>query len=101
MIATASKGNHTVLHELGADVAIDYRDANVADQIMGETRGRGVDASFDTAGGNVPVSTLVTRPFGRIATILPPDGPSTLVVANKGAGAGAAVFGGDGVGAVV
>jgi NADPH:quinone reductase len=84
VIATASKGNHTVLHELGADVAIDYRDTNVADQIMGETRGRGVDASFDTAGGNVPVSTLVTRPFGRIATILPPDGDlSALYTKNQ------------------
>ena len=84
VIATASKGNHTVLHELGADVSIDYRDANVAEQIMGETRGRGVDASFDTAGGNVPVSTLVTRPFGRIATILPPDGDlSALYTKNQ------------------
>ncbi len=74
VIATASKANHSVLHELGADVAIDYRDADAADRIMREAGGRGVDASFDTAGGNVSMSTLVTRPFGRIATILPPDG---------------------------
>ncbi|HEU6441514.1 MAG TPA: zinc-binding dehydrogenase, partial [Microvirga sp.] len=74
VIATASRANHSVLHELGADVAIDYRDADAADRIMREAGGRGVDASFDTAGGNVPMSTLVTRPFGRIATILPPNG---------------------------
>jgi len=74
VIATASKGNHAALRELGADLAIDYRDSDIADQIMGETGNRGVDASFDTAGGNVALSTLVTRPFGRIATILPPDG---------------------------
>jgi len=74
VIATAGKANHSALHELGADVAIDYRDADAADRIMNETGGRGVDAAFDTAGGNVPMSTLVTRPFGRIATILPPNG---------------------------
>jgi NADPH2:quinone reductase len=84
VIATASKANHAALHELGADVAIDYREADVADRIMRETDGRGVDASFDTAGGNVPLSTLVTRPFGRIATILPPDGDlSALYTKNQ------------------
>jgi len=84
VIATASKGNHAALRELGADLAIDYRDSDIADQIMGETGNRGVDASFDTAGGNVALSTLVTRPFGRIATILPPDGDlSALYTKNQ------------------
>lgn len=84
VIATASKANHTALHELGADVAIDYRNADVVDQILDETGGRGVDASFDTAGGNVSMSTLATRPFGRIATILPPDGDlSALYTKNQ------------------
>ena len=46
--------------------------------------GAGVDASFDTAGGNVPMSTLATRPFGRIATILPPTGDlDALYVKNQ------------------
>ncbi|MXQ13778.1 zinc-dependent alcohol dehydrogenase family protein [Microvirga makkahensis] len=74
VIATASRANHSALQELGADVAIDHRDPDAADRIVTETGGRGVDASFDTSGGNVPMSTLVTRPFGRIATILPPNG---------------------------
>lgn len=74
VIATASKANHPAMRELGADVAIDYRDPDAAEQILRETGGSGVDAAFDTAGGNVPMSTLVTRPFGRIATILPPNG---------------------------
>ena len=84
VIATASKGNHAALHELGADIAVDYREADAADWILQETNSRGVDASFDTAGGNVPMSTLVTRPFGRIATILPPDGDlSALYTKNQ------------------
>ncbi|MEZ0167201.1 zinc-dependent alcohol dehydrogenase family protein [Microvirga sp. TS319] len=73
VIATASKANHPALRELGADVAIDYRAPDAVERIMKEAGGS-VDAAFDTAGGNVPMSTLVTRPFGRIATILPPNG---------------------------
>jgi NADPH:quinone reductase len=84
VIATASKVNHSAVQELGADVAVDYRDADVAERILGATSGHGVDASFDTAGGNVSLSTLVTRPFGRIATILPPDGDlSALYTKNQ------------------
>ncbi len=79
VIATASQANHASMHDLGADVAIDYRDADAANQILRETGGRGVDASFDTAGGNVGMSTHVTRPFGRIATILPPDGDLSVL----------------------
>ncbi|GEO18885.1 zinc-dependent alcohol dehydrogenase family protein [Microvirga aerophila] len=84
VIATASKANHSAVQELGADVAVDYRDADMAERILGATSGHGVDASFDTAGGNVSLSTLVTRPFGRIATILPPDGDlSALYTKNQ------------------
>jgi NADPH2:quinone reductase len=84
VIVTGSKANHSALHELGADVAVDYRDADVAEQILRATSGHGADASFDTAGGNVSLSTLVTRPFGRIATILPPDGDlSALYTKNQ------------------
>jgi NADPH2:quinone reductase len=84
VIATASKANHPFMREHGADVTIDYRDLDAAEQIVGETGHAGVDASFDTAGGNVAMSTLVTRPFGRIATILPPTGDlSTLYMKNQ------------------
>ncbi|WP_414475784.1 zinc-dependent alcohol dehydrogenase family protein [Microvirga sp. M2] len=83
VIATASKANHPALRELGADVAIDYRAPDAVERIAREAGGS-VDAAFDTAGGNVPMSTLVTRPFGRIATILPPDGDlSALYTKNQ------------------
>lgn len=84
VLATASKANHEAMRDLGADVTLDYRDTDVVDQILREADGAGVDASFDTAGGNVPMSTQVTRPFGRIATILPPTGDlDALYVKNQ------------------
>ncbi|KAA0579764.1 zinc-dependent alcohol dehydrogenase family protein [Azospirillum sp. B21] len=84
VLATASKANHEAMRDLGADVTLDYRDTDVVDQILREAGGAGVDASFDTAGGNVPMSTQVTRPFGRIATILPPTGDlDALYVKNQ------------------
>ena len=84
VIATASEANHSFVQSLGADAVVDYRAANAAEQIMSEAGGSGVDASFDTAGGNVPLSTQVTRPFGRIATILPPTGDlSSLYTKNQ------------------
>jgi NADPH2:quinone reductase len=84
VIATAGAGNQGFLAELGADVAVDYRDPRAAERILAETGGAGVDAAFDTAGGNVGLSTTVTRPFGRIATILPPDGDlSALYTKNQ------------------
>ncbi|MBF5095745.1 zinc-dependent alcohol dehydrogenase family protein [Azospirillum sp. INR13] len=84
VLATASKANHEAMRDLGADVTLDYRDTDVVDQILREAGGAGVDAAFDTAGGNVPMSTQVTRPFGRIATILPPSGDlDALYVKNQ------------------
>ncbi|WP_434622815.1 zinc-dependent alcohol dehydrogenase family protein [Azospirillum sp. B2RO_4] len=84
VLATASKANHEAMRDLGADVTLDYRDTDVMDRILREAGGAGVDAAFDTAGGNVPMSTQVTRPFGRIATILPPTGDlDALYVKNQ------------------
>ncbi|GLR81481.1 zinc-dependent alcohol dehydrogenase family protein (plasmid) [Azospirillum oryzae] len=84
VLATASKANHEAMRDLGADVTLDYRDTDVMDRILREAGGAGVDAAFDTAGGNVPMSTQATRPFGRIATILPPTGDlDALYVKNQ------------------
>lgn len=84
VLATASKANQEAMRDLGADVTLDYRDTDVVDQILREAGGAGVDAAFDTAGGNVPMSTQVTRPSGRIATILPPTGDlDALYVKNQ------------------
>lgn len=83
VIATARKVNNSALQELGADVAVDYRDADVAERTL--------KPQADTASmrrsiqrAEMSLSTLVTRPFGRIATILPPDGDlSALYTKNQ------------------
>jgi NADPH2:quinone reductase len=75
VLATASARNQDVLRELGADVCIDYDAEDFAAVALRETGGRGVDAVFDTTGGDrIKRSLPATRPFGRLATILTPDG---------------------------
>lgn len=75
VLATASARNQDVLRELGADVPIDYGAHDFAEVAMSETGGRGVDAVFDTVGGDlVKRSIPATRPFGRLACILTPEG---------------------------
>lgn len=74
VIASAGAENQEALRTLGAHVAFDYRKEKAADVALRETGGQGVDAVFDTAGGNIPSSVLATRPFGRLATILGVEG---------------------------
>ncbi|BBL94055.1 NADPH:quinone oxidoreductase [Thermus thermophilus] len=74
VIATASAENLPVLKELGADLALDYR-GPWAEEVLKATEGQGVDAALETAGENLVERVIpVVRPFGRIATILPPQG---------------------------
>jgi NADPH2:quinone reductase len=82
VIATAGADNLDTLRRLGADVVLDYRKDDVAAVALRESGGAGVDAVFDTAGGdNIVKSIPATRPFGRLAAILTPAGdlgPFTL-----------------------
>lgn len=74
VIATAGAENLPVLKELGADLALDYR-GPWPEEVLKATEGQGVDAAFETAGENLVERVIpVVRPFGRIATILPPQG---------------------------
>lgn len=74
VIATASEAHLPTLTALGADLALDYR-GPWAQAVFEATEGEGVDAAFETAGeGLVERVIPVVRPFGRIATILPPQG---------------------------
>jgi NADPH:quinone reductase-like Zn-dependent oxidoreductase len=64
VITTASAANHDYVRRLGADEAIDYRSQDFTQVVSG------VDAVFDTVGGEVtPRSFAVLRPGGRFATI--------------------------------
>lgn len=84
VLATAGSENQETLRELGADVAIDYTKDNVVERVQEETAGRGADAAFEIAGENrVARSLPAVRPFGRIATILPPQGDLTALYLNN------------------
>ena len=85
VIATAGSDNQQTLKELGADVAVDYRQDDVAEVVLDDTAGAGVDAVFDAVGGDTVVQSIpYTRPFGRIATILGGRGDFTpLYVKNQ------------------
>ena len=74
VIATASAENLPVLKELGADLTLDYR-GPWAEEVLKATEGQGVDAAFETAGESLVERVIpLVRPFGPIATILPPQG---------------------------
>ena len=71
VLATAGSSNQDTLRELGADVAIDYLKQNPTEVAIEETGGKGVDAVFDTVGGeNLNESLIAIRDFGRAATTL-------------------------------
>jgi NADPH2:quinone reductase len=80
VIATAGPDNQETLRQLGADVAVNYRDGNLADTVLSETGGAGVDAVLDAVGGETVQSSIeFTRPFGRMATILGAQGDLTVM----------------------
>jgi NADPH:quinone reductase-like Zn-dependent oxidoreductase len=64
VVTTASAANHAYVRELGADEAIDYRSEDFTHKLAG------LDAVFDTVGGEVAMrSFTVLRPGGRAAFI--------------------------------
>lgn len=64
VIATASAANHDYVRSLGASEVIDYRAQDFTRRVAG------VDAVFDTAGGDVTTrSFAVLRSGGRLATV--------------------------------
>ncbi|MGZ3496862.1 MAG: zinc-dependent alcohol dehydrogenase family protein [Vulcanimicrobiaceae bacterium] len=78
VLATAGPENQATLKQLGADVTIDYRGQDFAQVANHVTSNAGVDAVFDTVGGDLLArSCSITRPFGRLATILSPEGDLT------------------------
>jgi NADPH2:quinone reductase len=50
--------------ELGADVAIDYRDDDFVARVLEATDGRGVDVAFDSVGGTTTIETFRCMAFG-------------------------------------
>ena len=64
VIATAGSDEKVQFcRDLGADVAINYRDDDFADAVLDATDGRGVDVAFDTVGGAITVQTFRCMAF--------------------------------------
>jgi NADPH2:quinone reductase len=84
VLATAGTENQETLESLGVDVAIDYTQGNVAETVLEDTAGTGVDAVLDAVGGDTVVNSIpATRPYGRIATILGGQGDFTPLYVNN------------------
>lgn len=66
VITTASKKNHDLVQELGADEVIDYHETNFADVL------KEIDLVFDTMGGQVQKDSLnvLKADTGRLITIV-------------------------------
>lgn len=67
VIGTASAFKHDALRTFGVDHAIDYRHANVVEEVQKLTRGRGVDVILDPIGGrSFTESYRMLAPLGRL-----------------------------------
>ena len=78
VLASAGPQNQDTLKQLGADVAIDYTSEDVFEVALDDTGGVGVDATFDTVGGDIIAKSVqATRSFGRLASIISLQGDLT------------------------
>jgi NADPH2:quinone reductase len=78
VLATAGPANQERLRELGADVPLDYQRDDVLAATLEASGGEGVDAVFDTVGGDLlERSQPATRDFGRLGSTLAPSGDFT------------------------
>jgi NADPH:quinone reductase-like Zn-dependent oxidoreductase len=67
VIGTASPLKHDALRAFGVEHVIDYRHANVAEEVRKITRGRGVDVILDPIGGSsFMTSYRMLAPLGRL-----------------------------------
>lgn len=72
VFTTASKRNHKLVKQLGADVAFDYHDKKLADKIRRELGPQGFDAVLDSIGGEATIRNVELMRFcGRIACLNP------------------------------
>jgi NADPH:quinone reductase len=78
VLASAGTHNQNTLRELGVDVPIDYTSEDVFEVALEDTAGAGVDAVFDTVGGDLIARSIqATRVFGRVASIISLQGDLT------------------------
>jgi NADPH2:quinone reductase len=71
VLATGRSENADLIKSLGADEVIDYRKLRFEEEVQRLTDGRGVDAAYDTVGGDTITRSIeCVRPYGRLATIV-------------------------------
>lgn len=70
VIGTASAAKHDALRSFGVEHTIDYRHADVEQEVRRITRGRGVDVVLDPIGGrSFAVSYRLLAPLGRLVMV--------------------------------
>ncbi len=70
VFTTASKHNHKLLKQLGADVVFDYKDSKLETKIRHELGPQGFDAVLDCMGGDTTIRNVELMRFcGRIACL--------------------------------
>ena len=75
VLATGRAVNTELIKSLGADEVIDYQKTQFEAEALRLTGGRGVDAAYDTVGGDtVSRSIQAVRPYGKLATIVNLEG---------------------------
>lgn len=75
VLATGRRENRELIASFGADHVIDYRHEKFENAVLALTDGRGVDAAYDTVGGDtIARSIACVRPYGKLATIVRIDG---------------------------
>ncbi|SFC09051.1 zinc-binding dehydrogenase [Pseudoalteromonas denitrificans] len=72
VFTTASKRNHKLVKQLGADVVFDYADNKLYEKISRELGSQGFDAVLDSVGGDSTIRNIELMRFcGRIACLKP------------------------------
>ncbi len=69
-----SDASADLVHQLGADLVMNYKEIDFVQQVLEWTEGEGVDLAFDTVGKDTFFKTVqVVKVYGDLVTILEPD----------------------------
>jgi NADPH2:quinone reductase len=80
----SSREKADLVEDLGADLAIFYKESGFVQTVLDWTGGNGVDVAFDTVGGELFGATFpAVKLYGDIVTILEPDGKTNWKVARN------------------
>ncbi|NJN47991.1 MAG: zinc-binding dehydrogenase, partial [Candidatus Competibacteraceae bacterium] len=75
VLVTCRQSNDALVRSLGADETIDYRSEDFVPAVLRLTEGEGVDAVYDTVGGDTLARSIeATKPYGHLASIVDTSG---------------------------